>query len=417
MDYRHYEQRRYYPENDSMVSRRAFLTSSVVLPASAAMAAQRRNSSPLHVAVVGAGAFGGWTALQLRRAGARVTLIDAWGPGNARASSGGETRVIRTIYGDTKRHVEMAARALTLWSEWDRKRADRVYIRTGVLWMMGSDDSYARLSVPLLAELNLKNEVLDPGAAAKRWPQISFDGIRKVYFEHEGGYLLARRACDAVARELVRLGGTYRQIAVASIGVDGGRPDVRLSDGSRLEADRFVFACGPWLGRLFPDVIGSRVQSTRQEVFYLGTPAGDDRFVEPRLPVWVDASDGFIYGIPGNVQRGFKIADDNRGPEFDPTDGDRSVPREIPKLREFIGRRFPDLRDAPVLGAEVCQYENSPDGRFIVDRHPAIRDLWIAGGGSGHGYKMGPALGEFLARQVREDAEPDPFFGLARLKR
>jgi glycine/D-amino acid oxidase-like deaminating enzyme len=94
-----------------MPTRRDFLMSSVILPAAAAV--QRRP--PLRVAVVGAGAFGGWTALHLRRAGMDVTLVDAWGPGNARASSGGETRVIRTIYGPTRRYVEMAARALVLW--------------------------------------------------------------------------------------------------------------------------------------------------------------------------------------------------------------------------------------------------------------------------------------------------------------
>ena len=189
-----------------------------------------------------------------------------------------------------------------------------------------------------------------------------------------------------------------------------------LSDGSRLQADRFVFACGPWLGRLFPDLIGTRVQPTRQEVFYFGTPAGDDRFVEPRLPVWVDAAERFIYGIPGNLHRGFKVADDARGPEFDPTDGDRNPsPAVEAGLRDFVSRRFPALAKAPVLGAEVCQYENSPDGHFIIDRHPAMSDVWIAGGGSGHGYKMGPALGEMLARYVRDDATSDPFFGLARL--
>ena len=387
-----------------------------MLSGSAAVAAQRRGVTPLRVAVVGAGAFGGWTALYLRRAGAEVTLIDAWGPGNSRASSGGETRVIRTIYGPTRKYVEMAARALTLWSEWNRIAGEQYFRRTGVLWMTGTDDSYVRQSLPFLRDLKLEYEEIDPTTAARRWPQISFDRIKRVYLEHEGGYLLARHACDAVARELVRIGGTYRQAAVLSVRPNGQRPDVRLTDGTSLRADRYVFACGPWLGRLFPDLIGSRVRPTRQEVFYFGTPAGDDRFTELRLPVWVDAVDHFIYGIPGNLYRGFKVADDARGPEFDPTDGDRNPSPDLERaMRTFVRSRFPALTDAPVLGAEVCQYENSPDGHFIIDRHPAMPDVWIAGGGSGHGYKMGPALGENLARQIREDASPDPFFSLARL--
>jgi glycine/D-amino acid oxidase-like deaminating enzyme len=376
---------------------------------------RRRQGTRLRVAVVGAGAFGGWTALHLQRAGAEVTLVDAWGPGNARASSGGETRVIRAIYGSTREHVEMAATALAMWRDWDRERGTQFFHQTGVLWMTGPDDSYVRQSLPALRGLGLACDELDPGTAARRWPQIDFEGIARIHFEPAGGYLLARLACDAVAREVVRLGGTYRQAAVATVRQDGQRPEVRLGDGSRLDADRYVFACGPWLGGLFPDVIGARVQPTRQEVIYFGTPAGDEGFIEPHLPVWIEMSDRFVYGIPGNVHRGFKVADDTRGPPFDPTSGNRTPSPELERAaRRFLGRRFPVLEHAPVLGAEVCQYESSPDGRFIVDRHPAMPDVWMAGGGSGHGYKMGPALGEGLARQVREDAAPHPFFSLAR---
>jgi glycine/D-amino acid oxidase-like deaminating enzyme len=347
-----------------------------------------------------------------------VSLIDAWGPGNARASSGGETRVIRTIYGPTRRYVQMAARALTLWREWESGKSEQFYRRTGVLWMVHADDSYVRQALPALRDFALPYEEVAPAAAAKRWPQVSFEGVTRVYLEQEGGYLLARHACDAVVREFVGIGGAYRQVAVASVRSDGRRPRVRLTDGTTLEADRYVFACGPWLGELLPDVIGARVRPTRQEVFYFGTPAGDERFLEGQLPVWVDAGDRFVYGIPGNLHRGFKVADDSHGAAFDPTEGDRTPSREGEHAaRAFLRHRFPVLGHAPVLGAEVCQYENSPDGHFIIDRHPAMPDVWIAGGGSGHGFKMGPALGERLAQQVREDAMPDPFFALTRFAR
>jgi glycine/D-amino acid oxidase-like deaminating enzyme len=399
-----------------MVSRRGFMKASLLLPGAGSLVPRRL--APLRVAVVGAGAFGGWTALHLRRLGAQVTLVDAWGPGNARSSSGGETRVIRAIYGPGRKYVEMAARALTLWTEWNRTARQPFYNRTGVLWMTASDDSYVRQSLPFQRQMGLRCDAIELADARKRWPHVDFTGIRSVFFEHEGGYLLARHACDAVAREFVRIGGTYRQAAVVSLKSDTGRPDVRLSEGTRLEADRYIFACGPWLGRLFPDVIGSRVKSTRQEIFYFGTLAGDERFSDSRMPVWVDIGDRIVYGVPGNLHRGFKVADDTRGPEFDPTDGDRTPSTELERdMRAFVSRRFPALRDAPVLGGEVCQYENSPDGHFIIDRHPAMPDVWIAGGGSGHGFKMGPALGEILARYVRDDASPDPFFGLSRLVR
>src|SRR5262245_21372563 len=163
------------------------------------------------IAVVGAGAFGGWTALHLRRAGANVTLLDAWGPGNSRASSGGETRIIRTIYGPARQYVEMAARSLALWREWDRTAGAPLYRRTGVLGMTGGDDRYGQQSLPLLRGLRREDEEIGPAAAARRWPQIAFDGVAKVCLEHEAGYLAARHSCDAVAHELVRIGGVYRQ--------------------------------------------------------------------------------------------------------------------------------------------------------------------------------------------------------------
>jgi sarcosine oxidase len=191
-----------------------------------------------------------------------------------------------------------------------------------------------------------------------------------------------------------------------------------LSDGSKLTADQYIFACGPWLGKLFPETIGQRVRPTRQEVFFFGTPAGDDRFTDAELPVWADHRDKFMYGIPGNLGRGFKIADDTRGPEFDPTSGERTVSAEgLKSARDYIAFRFPGLKDAPLLESRVCQYENSPDNNFIIDRHPRHENVWLLGGGSGHGFKHGPALGEKVAELVLEGKDPDALFRLDRFSK
>jgi glycine/D-amino acid oxidase-like deaminating enzyme len=205
-------------------------------------------------------------------------------------------------------------------------------------------------------------------------------------------------------------------MAVASSDLDGGSwQSLSLSDGSKLRADQYVFACGPWLGKLFPETIGNRVRPTRQEVFFFGPPAGDQRFDETRLPVWADHRDKFMYGIPGTQGRGFKIADDTRGPEFDPTSGDRTVSTEgLKSVRDYIAFRFPALKDAPLVESRVCQYENSPDNNFIIDRHPRHEDVWLLGGGSGHGFKHGPALGEIVAGLVLERKDPDALFRLHR---
>jgi glycine/D-amino acid oxidase-like deaminating enzyme len=370
------------------------------------------------IVVVGAGAFGGWTALELGRRGASVTLVDAWGPGNARASSGGETRALRATYGSRTVYTRMAARAMALWRAHDAKWPCGFFRKTGALWIFGADDSFGRASAAALRALDMPIEELTPQDAARRFPQIAFDdSVKSAMWEPEAGYLFARRACEHVLERFIAEGGTYRQTAVRSpVTVGSSEPREIVTDAGTLAADAFVFACGPWLGRLFPDVVGNNVTPTRQEVYYFGTPPGDARFLDPSMPVWLDYGERLIYGIPGNADRGLKVADDTPGPVFDPTNGPRDATSAgIAAVRAFLERRFPLLADAPLLGSEVCQYEATPDSHFLIDRHPTASNVWIAGGGSGHGFKMGPAIGEMLASCVLGTATLDPQFGLARL--
>lgn len=371
-----------------------------------------------HVAVIGAGAFGGWAALWLRRRGARVTLVDAWGPGNSRASSGGETRVIRGMYGPDRVYTEWVVRSLELWREADQRWGERLYHPTGALWMFRRDDGYARSSLPTLRAVGLPAERLDPAEAARRFPGVDFTGVRSVYHEEEAGYLAARRACQAVARAVAEEGGEVVTAAARPGRVEGGRmASVRLSNGNELAADRFVFACGPWLGELFPEAIGRRVLPTRQDAFYFGVPPGERRFGEERFPVWVDFGERIFYGIPGNEERGFKVADDSHGEPVDPTSLERKPTAEnLARARALLAERFPSLAEAPLVETRVCQYENTPDGHYLIDRHPEAGNVWLLGGGSGHGFKLSPALGERVADWVLEREEPLERFGLARLE-
>src|ERR1700678_2582870 len=153
----------------------------------------------LHIAVIGAGAFGGWTALQLLERGARVTLVDAWGPGNSRASSGGETRIMRGTYGPDQPYTELAARALKLWAKYEKLWKKKFLHRTGVLWMVGSrHDAFERGSLPLLRGARIRFQELSPKEMKKRWPQVNFADIRWGIFEPDCGYLEARDSCQAV---------------------------------------------------------------------------------------------------------------------------------------------------------------------------------------------------------------------------
>jgi sarcosine oxidase len=294
----------------------------------------------------------------------------------------------------------MVKRAYELWEQLDAS----LYVETGALWMHRGDDAYVRSSVSILEELAFPIMQLTIAEAKRQYPQIDFTGIKSVWFEARAGALSARRACGVVRDAFVKSGGTYRTAHVnpTDVGVD---------------ADAYVFACGPWLGSLFPDVIGDSIRPTRQEVFYFGTPRGSERYSPDRLPVWIDFGERIMYGIPDVHGRGFKIADDTRGEPFDPTTGDRTPSKAgIDRARRLLAERFPELAKAPLLDAEVCQYENSPDGHLIIDRHPQRKNVWLVGGGSGHGFKLAPAVGEMLAEAVLSEREIPTMFRLERLR-
>jgi glycine/D-amino acid oxidase-like deaminating enzyme len=402
--------------------RRTFLSSLLTVPLAglfAGRAAARKVDRP-RIVVVGAGAFGGWTALNLLRNGARVTLVDAWGAGNNRSSSGGESRVIRQGYSDPL-YVRLAQRSLALWRKasaaWDRP----IFHESGVLFMRreGHGESFFETALGNLDDAGVPCERLTGEELAARFPQLDGDGLAEGFIEPTAGYLLARRACEAVLAQFVELGGEYRMGEVSPGPIRAGEmAAATLSDGTRLEADGFVFACGPWLGTLFPESLGSFLTVSRQEVYYFGTPAGGRQFAPPALPVWADFGERIWYGIPGGERRGFKIADDTRGPVIDPTDDQRRISDAgLAAARRFLAERFPGLRDAPLVEGRVCQYTNTPDGDFIVDRHPEAHNVWLLGGGSGHGFKHGPALGELVADQVMGHRPPEPAFALARFDR
>jgi glycine/D-amino acid oxidase-like deaminating enzyme len=380
------------------------------------LAAGDAGAAGANVAVVGAGAFGAFTALALRRMGARVTLLDAWGPGNSRASSGGETRVLRAVYAD-RIYVELAARAFDRWAELERLTGRKFFQPTGALWMVADDSDFVARAAENLRAIGFPYSRLETAEAARRYPQMRWDGVRWALWEERAGFLLARQACAAAVEALVAAGGEYRLARIEPGAVNAGRMEaLRSGDGSRVAADVYVFACGPWLGELFPAVLGSRIRPTRQEVFFFGPPAGDPRFEPPAMPVWIEVGERLFYGIPGNERRGFKVADDTRGPAFDPTNGQRTVSDEaLARARALLQRRFPALAGAPLVETRVCQYENSPDQHFILDRHPEAANAWLVGGGSGHGFKFAPAWGEQVAETVLGRRAPEPFFTLARL--
>lgn len=367
------------------------------------------------VAVVGAGVFGAWTAYQLRLQGASVLLLDAYGPGNSRASSGGESRVIRLGYGPDEIYSRSAQRSMHLWRQLfaQREHWSTLFQRTGVLWLAREQDPYCDGILRVFQQLGANYERLDQDQLVRRFPQLELGPIVWGILEPEAGVLMARRAVQAVVTQARANGVEYLEEAIAP--PESERTALRsieTTSGKKISAERYVFACGPWLPKLFPDLLGDLIYVTRQEVFFIGVPPGDKRFNFGTLPVWIDFND-LVYGIPNLDNRGFKIAIDAHGPEFDPDTGDRVVSTAgLKSMREFLTHRMPLLANAPVTESRICQYENTSNGDFLIDRHPMLENVWLVGGGSGHGFKHGPSVGQYVVEIMSGTGQTEPRFSL-----
>ncbi len=365
--------------------------------------------------VVGAGVFGAWTAHFLRQSGASVALLDAYGPANSRASSGGETRVIRMGYGPDELYTRWAIQSLPLWREFAARTGREIFRQTGVLWLSNDDDTYLKSLCSMLAQAGVEREELTTEEIARRWPQLRFHNVTWGVLEPQSGLLLAREAVQTLVKELVKSGVEYLPLAADLPSGDGKLAQIKTRDGESISAGTFIFCCGPWLPKTFPELLSDRIFPTRQEVFFLGPPAGSTDFRPPKMPVWLHRTHpGLPYALPDIEARGFKIAFDRHGERFDPDTGMRVVPESsVGYLRSYLREHIPQLEDAPVLETRVCQYENTWNGDFLIDRHPQFENVWIAGGGSGHGFKHGPAVGEYLSGRILRGAPGEPRFSLA----
>ncbi len=367
------------------------------------------------VAVIGSGVFGAWIAYWLTKEGRRVALVDAYGAASSRASSGGETRILRLSYGADELYTRMAMRSLELWGEFIGRTGQALFRRTGALVAAAAGDAGLRASREALAGVGAPHEELSAGELRRRFPQMRFDGEVEALLEPMSGALMARRLTHEVAEAARRAGAEPVRELVEPPEGERRLDAVKTASGGRMSAEIFVFACGPWLKKVFPRLLGDRIFPTRQEVFFFGAPAGDARFGAAQMPVWLDRTDERLaYGVPDIEQRGLKVAFDAHGAEFDPDSGERLVSAGAAgEAREYVARRFPALCGAPLVESRVCQYENTSNGDFVLDRHPELENVWIAGGGSGHGFKHGPAVGEYVADLIAGRGEREPRFALA----
>lgn len=361
--------------------------------------------------MIGAGVFGSWTAYQLARGGAKTLLVDAYGAGNSRSSSAGETRIIRMGYGADEIYTRFSMRALALWQKFCEETGTRLFLLTGALWLTRNNDPIAAQTLVTLAKAGVPHKNLSRTEIERRFPQMFSGDLDFAIYEPESGILMARRAVQKVIEVFQTAGGTFQIAEVEPPSGRGRLESVSTWSGESLSAGSYIFACGPWLPKIFPGILGSRIFPTRQEIYFFGVPGGDRSFSSGNFPAWLDQRN-LLYGIPDVEGRGFKIASDKHGGAVDPDTIQRIAGETLEAVRDYLRMRFPALRDAPVIETRVCQYENTSNGDFLIDRHPELENVWFVGGGSGHGFKHGPAVGEYVARLLLEDGKSEPRFSL-----
>jgi sarcosine oxidase len=394
----------------------------------------RIGGSSADVVVIGAGVWGGWTALHLRQMGAKVTLVDAYGPANARATSGDETRGIRSSYGDRdagELWVQWAREGMKRWkafdAEWSEDVRQSLWHTTGDLIMRAEPEPFTTKTKEWWDKHKVPHEVLTADEVRYRWPVIAVDDITVVLSEPDAGVIRARRAAQTVVAAFESTGGKIMiGRARPSKIVKGELKEIALDTGYTVSGDSFVFALGPWLGKMFPDILENRTRTPLGYVCYFATPPNDERFTYPNLPSWNFPGVTGWAALPVD-NRGFRVRGSARPtpvpgappppprpptvtpPEqLDPDLSDRwADASKIEGPRRLLEQRFPLLKSAPILQTHSCHYELTSSRDFIVDRHPRMANVWLAGGGNAEGFKFGPVVGEYVAQRVLGD-DGDP---------
>jgi sarcosine oxidase len=369
----------------------------------------------MDVVIVGAGAFGASLAWWLARAGERVTLVDQFEPGDSRSSSGGETRLLRYSHGLDADYPAMARRARTLWRELEVEARQELLLERGMAWFAHGEDGWEAASERTLRAQGIPVERLEVGEAARLFPSFRGDDVAFVLLEPEAGVVRAQAAIRALVAGAAAHGarvvrGRARPDGAAAV-LESGANGAPLDRSARLEGDAVVWACGAWLVRLFPELVDLHV--TRQELLFLdGGPA----WAAPGVPGWVDY-DRAMYGTGDVDGHGVKAAFDAEGPPLDP---DAELPTDVttePVVRTYMRDRFPALEHVPLKEARACRYELAPDSHFIAAPHPEHPGVWLVGGGSGHGFKHGPAMAERLAAALAAGAPMPARFALGERRR
>jgi monomeric sarcosine oxidase len=375
------------------------------------------------VAIVGGGTMGLAAAWALARRGVAVELFERHGHVHEHGSHSGHTRAIRHAYHEGSDYVSLVVRADAEWTALGQRVGERLLVRCGLLEFGPPDQPDFMAACQALRDHQIRHEVLDAATTRDRYG-FHIPADWPACLAPDSGYLRVRACLDALRREAEAHGATlHHHVGVRELICGGQRPQLRLDDGTRVEADHVVVTAGAWAAELLGPAMTAAATPLRVLRRVMAWTRAEDS-VRARLrtlPVWATfVPEGFVYGFPDNDEgiSGFKLAchvsdDDSMNEPVDPRHVERTVDdRDLAPLRAFIARYIPDAGE--ISATATCLYTNTDTGDFWIDQHPHDSRVLIAAGFSGHGFKFAPAIGLALA-ELALDGHSD--LALARFRR
>jgi N-methyl-L-tryptophan oxidase len=361
------------------------------------------NNNETGVIVVGGGIMGICCAYFLAMKGKKVTLLDQYDVPNIWSASGDHLRVFRLTYGKDAFYTDMAARAMPLWLDFNEQSGDRLLYQNGVLEFATQMHGYEEQSYNVLKEMKLQVAKIDKNELKRRYPMLNTRAIKYGVFHKDGGMIWAQKSVAAIAALAQRKGAQIRpQTKVAQIILDKktGIKGLKDANGKTWTAESYVFCPGVWGPEL--KTFKLPVKVTKQFQMYLRPPSNRGRYRPEHFPVFASLSTGF-YGFPLHIHGFLKIADHKKGPGAKPVgpgSKEEITPAFEKKCRKFLGRFIPELAHFTESEGQVCYYDNTKDGDFILDRLPQAANGYVAAGFSGHGFKFAPLIGKTMAELV-----------------
>jgi glycine/D-amino acid oxidase-like deaminating enzyme len=363
------------------------------------------------VIIVGAGINGVTAAIELRKRGHKVVLVDPGALPHPLAASTDISKAVRAAYGADEEYTELAERSIKLWREWNREFGTQLYHEVGVMFVRQRElkpGDFEHESFKTLKRRGHKVERMNSARFWKRFPAWNPNLYRDGVLELEAGYAQSGRVVATLierAKSLdieLREGVRFSQLHEEDYGVSG----IALDGGKRIAGDFVVMAVGAWTPYLLP-FTKKFFRASGQPVFHL-KPQQPELFAPDRFPVFgADITTTGYYGFPINRDGVVKVANHGHGREMSPESPERAVtPEDEKNLREFLSSTFPALANAPIVYSRVCMYCDTHDGHFWIARDPERQGLIIAAGDCGHGFKFAPVLGEIIADAVEEKPNP-----------